>query len=216
MVEGGKIDNGGHANDAAACFQELNDFASAIDLALDFYEQHPEETLILVTADHETGGLMLGSGQYEMHPDRLAGQHMSMDALTALFRKTFIPEDEKDYVTPSWEQVKAFFREHLGLWDSVEVDEKAEAALEEVYHSIFGLEGNRNSSVENLYSSNSKMVTAAVGYLNKVAGYGWSFGSHSGSPVGLYVTGCGAEAFVTVKDNAQIAPTIARLAGYKR
>jgi alkaline phosphatase len=216
MVEGGKIDNGGHANDAAACFQELNDFASAIDLALDFYEQHPEETLILVTADHETGGLMLGSGQYEMHPERLAGQHMSMDALTALFRKTFLPENEADYVTPSWEQVKAFFREHLGLWDSVEVDEKADEALQEVYHSIFGLEGNRNSSVENLYSSNSKMVTAAVGYLNKAAGFGWSFGSHSGSPVGLYVTGCGAEAFVTVKDNAQIAPTIARLAGYKR
>ena len=141
---------------------------------------------------------------------------MSMDALTALFRKTFLPENEADYVTPSWEQVKAFFREHLGLWDSVEVDEKADEALQEVYHSIFGLEGNRNSSVENLYSSNSRMVTAAVGYLNKVAGFGWSFGSHSGSPVGLYVTGCGAEAFVTVKDNAQIAPTIARLAGYKR
>lgn len=216
MVEGGKIDNGGHANDAAACFQELNDFADAIDLALDFYMQHPEETLILVTADHETGGLMLGSGQYEMHPDRMAAQHMSMDALTELFRQTFIPEDEKDYITPSWEQIKGFFRTHLGLWDSVEVDDDAEASLLETYNSIFGLEGNRNSSVENLYSSNSKMVTDAVDYLNKTAGYGWSFGSHSGSPVGLYVTGCGADAFVTVKDNAQIAPIIARLAGYKR
>ena len=216
MVEGGKIDNGGHANDAAACFQEVNDFASAIDLALDFYELHPDETLIVVTADHETGGLMLGAGKYEMHPDRLAAQHLSMDALTSLFRRTFIPEDENEYVTPSWDQIKDFFREHLGLWGTVEVDEESEAALLETYHSIFGLEGNRDSSVENLYSSNSKMVSDAVAYLNKTAGYGWSFGSHSGSPVGLYVTGCGAEAFVTVKDNAQIAPTIAGLAGYKR
>ena len=216
MVEGGEIDNGGHANDAAACFQELNDFASAIDLALDFYALHPDETLILVTADHETGGLMLGAGLYEMHPDRMAGQHMSADALTELFRKTFIPDDEKDYVTPSWEQVKAFFRQHLGLWDSVEVDEEADAALQDTYNAIFGLEGNRNMSVENLYSTNSKMVVDAVAYLNKTAGYGWSFGSHSGSPVGLYAVGCGADAFVTVRDNAQIAPTIATVAGYKR
>ena len=42
MVEGGEIDNGGHANDAAACFQELNDFAAAVNLALDFYALHPE------------------------------------------------------------------------------------------------------------------------------------------------------------------------------
>lgn len=216
MIEGGKVDGGGHANDAAACFQEVTDLACAIDLALDFYARHPEETLILVTADHETGGLMLGSGQYEMHPDRMAGQHMSADALTDLFRKTFIPEKEEDYVTPSWEQIKDFFRENLGLWGPVEVSEEDEQLLLASYNEVFGLEGNRNSSVENLYSSNAKMVADAVACLNRTAGYGWSFGSHSGSPVGLYVTGAGAGAFLKVLDNAQIPPTIAKLAGYKK
>ena len=216
MVEGGKIDNGGHANDAAACFQELNDFADAIDVALDFYLQHPDETLILVTADHETGGLMLGAGQYEMHPDRLAKQHVSVDALTALFRKTFFPEKEEDYITPSWEQIQDFFKENLGLWDSVDVDRRAEAVLKDVYDRTFGRDGNRDESVENLYSTNSRIVAQAVNVLDRAAGYNWSFGSHSGSPVGLYVVGCGADAFWSVHDNAQIAPTIAKLAGYKR
>ena len=52
--------------------------------------------------------------------------------------------------------------------------------------------------------------------LDRAAGYQWSFGSHSGSPVGLFVTGAGADQFNAVKDNAEIAPLIAKLAGYKK
>ena len=215
MIEGGKIDYGGHADDGATCFRELTDFASAIDLVLAFYERHPKETLILVTADHETGGLMLGAGLYEMHPERLGNQTMSKDALTALFRDTFFPEGQA-YRAPSWDAVKDFFRENLGLWGKVEVDAKTEEALHETFEQTFGKKGNRELSETNLYSVNSKMVSEAVRCLNRAAGYGWSYGSHSGSPVGLYVKGARAEEFGEVRDNAEIAPLIARLAGYAR
>lgn len=57
MVEGGKIDVAAHGNDAPAMVAELLEFDRAIGKALDFYQKHPENTLILVTADHETGGL---------------------------------------------------------------------------------------------------------------------------------------------------------------
>jgi len=213
MIEGGKIDYGGHGQDAAACFQELTDFADAIDLVLAFYEKHPDETLIVITADHETGGLMLGAGQYEMHPDRLAAQKVSAPELTTLFREEFFPEGQP-YKAPSWDQVKAFFARQLGLWDTVPVSNRAEAGLRDAYEKTFGKGGNRNLEEANLYSVNSKMVSEAIIYLDKAAGYQWSFGSHSGSPVGLYVKGKGQEAFVEIKDNTEIAPTIARLAGY--
>ena len=226
MVEGGKIDYGGHGNDAAACFQELTDFANAVDVVLAFYDKHPDETLIVITADHETGGLMLGAGKYEMHPERMAKQNMSVNALSDLFRKEFLPEVPKTeapfnpeapaYIPPTWEQVKAFFCEHLGLWGEVEVDERSEAALKKTYERTFGQDGDRDNNVANLYAVNTRLVTEAVSYLNRTSGYSWSYGSHSGSPVGLYVKGAAACAFATVHDNAQIAPTIAKLAGYKK
>ena len=58
MVEGGKIDWACHGNDAATVFTEVVDMSEAVQKALDFYNQHPDETLIVITADHETGGIV--------------------------------------------------------------------------------------------------------------------------------------------------------------
>lgn len=60
MVEGGKIDWAAHSNDLSGTIFEMLDFDAAIALAYEFYKQHPSETLIVVTADHETGGVTLG------------------------------------------------------------------------------------------------------------------------------------------------------------
>ena len=60
MVEGGKIDWAAHANDLSGTIFEMLDFDKAIAVAYEFYKKHPEETLIVVTADHETGGVTLG------------------------------------------------------------------------------------------------------------------------------------------------------------
>ena len=215
MIEGGKIDYAGHGNDAATCFQEVNDMAQSVDLALTFLARYPKETLIVITADHETGGLMLGSGRYEMHPERLAKQHACVDELTNLFRAQFFPTD-KPFKTPSWDAVKGFFNEQLGLWGEVEVNQRTEGELKEIYDRTFGKGGDRNLTEENLYSSNFRIVADVVRALDRAAGYQWSFGSHSGSPVGLYVKGACAEQFNTVKDNAEIAPLIAKLAGYTK
>lgn len=59
MVEGSQIDWACHDNQFDNLKAELRDFASAISAALDFAQSHPG-TLVLVTADHETGGLTLG------------------------------------------------------------------------------------------------------------------------------------------------------------
>lgn len=60
MVEGSLIDGMGHGNDAEAQQREMQSFMSAIEIAVEYAEKHPG-TLVVVTADHETGGLSLAS-----------------------------------------------------------------------------------------------------------------------------------------------------------
>lgn len=231
MIEGGKIDYAGHNDDAVSCFQEVNDLAAAIDVVLAFYQEHPDETLIVVTADHETGGLMLGAGEYIMNPERLAGQNMSENELTSKFRQAYMPppppqrrgqrggqgmyppQQQPQWTPPTWDEVKAFLKDNLGLWDIVPVDKKTEERFHEMYKSTFTAKEGEND-VRSLYSVNTRLISEAVLYLNAAAGYQWSFGSHSGSPVGLYVNGVRASEFNSCDENIDIPLIIARIAGY--
>jgi Alkaline phosphatase len=65
MAEGGLIDWTAHSQDLAGTIFEVLDFDQAIAVADAFYAKHPDETLIVVTADHETGGLALGAKGYQ-------------------------------------------------------------------------------------------------------------------------------------------------------
>ncbi|MGN0032358.1 MAG: alkaline phosphatase [Candidatus Limimorpha sp.] len=58
MVEGSQIDFAGHNNDSTYLVDEMRDFNKTIGVVLDFAEKNPN-TLVIVTADHETGGLTL-------------------------------------------------------------------------------------------------------------------------------------------------------------
>jgi alkaline phosphatase len=64
MVEGSQIDWGGHRNDAEYIISEIKEFDEAIGAGLDFAEKN-KETLVLVTADHETGGFAILDGSVE-------------------------------------------------------------------------------------------------------------------------------------------------------
>lgn len=61
MIEGSQIDWGGHANDGDYVVSEMKDFNKAIEVVLEYSKNHPE-TLVIITADHETGGLALNPG----------------------------------------------------------------------------------------------------------------------------------------------------------
>jgi alkaline phosphatase len=65
MVEGGLIDWASHDSLSYELYGEVKEFSDAIEVALQFYKQHPKETLIIVTADHETGGISVF--QNELH-----------------------------------------------------------------------------------------------------------------------------------------------------
>ena len=136
---------------------------------------------------------------------------MSANALTRLFNTTFSKGNK-----PVWEDAKGFLRDHLGLWGNVDVDKETEQELKAIFDRNYGSSDAKEESVVNLYSSNSLFIQRAIGYLNNTAGYYWSYTSHSGSPVGVFAKGQGAEKFISVRDNTDIAPMISELAGYKR
>lgn len=76
MAEGAQIDYGGHANDLPYVVTELHDFDKAVGAALQFADQNGE-TLVLVTADHETGGLTLLEASAE--EGRIQGEFSTND-----------------------------------------------------------------------------------------------------------------------------------------
>lgn len=81
MVEGGNIDHHGHSNDAGASLRETMAMDSAVTVIMDFAKKHPNDTLVVVTGDHETGGLTLGfaNTQYESSIYLLGNQKCSSD-----------------------------------------------------------------------------------------------------------------------------------------
>ena len=70
MIEGSQIDWAGHANVADTLIDETLDFDKAIGMALDFAKKDGH-TLVIITADHETGGVTITSGDRETHKVKL-------------------------------------------------------------------------------------------------------------------------------------------------
>ncbi len=207
VIEGGKIDYAGHSNDAAGLFWEVNDFAASVDKVLDFYNEHPSETLIVVTSDHDTGAISLGAGEYRIDASMLANQCESEVAISNRYRKMFAKR------TPTYGEARDFLAANFGLWSHVEVDETFDAHVKSLLDpgDAGGVDG-----VRNLYSTNVRIVYDAVIYLAETSGFSWNTSTHSGSPVGLYVLGPGAENFSLCRDNTDIPRKIAEAAGYNR
>ncbi|WP_335908896.1 alkaline phosphatase [Shewanella indica] len=83
LVEGSLIDWAGHNNDIAAAMAEMDEFARTMEVVEQFVRQNPN-TLMVATADHNTGGLSIGSkGKYTWNPEVLKGLSASIDTLAA-------------------------------------------------------------------------------------------------------------------------------------
>ena len=209
MVEGGKIDWACHANDAASAYAEVIDLDEAIKVAYEFYEQHPDETLIVITADHETGGMALGTGAYELNLQALKGQKMSEGAYTSILNG--LRKKYKNQVP--WEAIQESLKEHFGFWDTVQLNERQEEHLKAVYEKSFG---NQPVDLEkNMYQQNEPLAGMAKRIMNQKAMVSWASGSHSAGYVPVFAIGVGAENFHGQIDNTEIPVKIAEAAGYE-
>lgn len=209
MVEGGKIDWAGHSNDAATNFREVIDMDEAIKVAYEFYAQHPDETLIVVTADHETGGISIGNGSYGLNLQALKSQKMSEGEFTKVINA--LRSKHKNQV--SWEVIQKALKENFGFWDSVKLNERQEARLKAIYDKSFG---NQPVSLEKtLYSQDEPLSGEAKRILNSIASVGWTSGGHSAGYVPVFAIGANAQLFQERIDNTEIPIKIAEAAGLK-
>ena len=184
MVEGGKIDYASHSDDAATVFYEVLGFSSAIEAALEFYNRHKDETLIIVTADHETGGLVLGyNGNYALYFKELTKQKVSVNKLQAMLGALG---------TTTWGKVNEVVKENTGV----------------------DIRGNhdKNESIEMTSSLAGRIAAEAIYDIDRKAAISWASGNHSGTYVPLYAIGCGADEFHGVMDNTDIPKTIEKVA----
>ncbi len=94
MVEGSHIDKVAHAKDTMGVVSEMIDFDKAIEKVLEF-ARHDGNTLVIVTADHETGGLSIPSGNFET--GEVEGDFIRMASHTGVMVPVFAfgPGEEK-------------------------------------------------------------------------------------------------------------------------
>ena len=200
MAEGGKIDYASHANDGGTVLREVLDFDNAIKVAYDFYMQHPDETLIVVTADHETGGMALGNSDYTLNLKVLAEQKCSSDLLSD--QLSALQKEAGKRLT--WEQVKEVISKNTGLYAEVEMSEEDDQLLQAAFAQMIQHQGVEKS----LYKDINALASKALALLNQKSRLGWTSKGHTASTVPVFAIGVGAERFTGWHDNSEIAPLI--------
>jgi len=216
MVEGGKIDWACHANDATTAIKDTLAFDRAISKAFAFYEQHPQETLIVVTGDHECGGMTLGFAgtKYETYFQLLGRQKISFkkfsDQIVPLFK-------EKNY---SFEQIKPFITEYFGLkfkgnpqQDLLVLLPEEINFLKQAYLKTLNSETSKSKTEYILYGNYDPLTVSITHLLNQKAGIGWTSYKHTGVPVSTAAIGVSAHLFNGSYDNTHIAKKIAQAMG---
>ena len=206
QIEGGMIDYACHRNDIGNAINEVLDMDKAVRVAYEFYQQHPDETIIVISADHETGGLVMGKGPYELHTDLLRYQRRSIDELKWLLQQQYQRAPKKF----TWAAVEKQLRELMGFGAGISLSDKQNERLQ-----------NRWKVVEKAIAADEKvndrisdLCETVKHILSEVALISWASGGHSNGYVPVYAIGPGTEVFQGRIDNTEIAPAMAKIAGY--
>lgn len=179
MAEGGMIDWAGHSNDGVTVLEEVIDLHESVAVALEFYKKYPKQTLIIVTSDHETGGFALGNRamNYATNLSLMENQKCSQSELEVLLKES----------NDSWAKSYNVLEKELGFGKGVEITK------------------NQMTKLKLSYANGAKtLARESIKILNSKIGFGWTSGSHTGSPVAVFSIGCGADEFTGYFDNTDI------------
>ena len=217
MCEGGKIDWACHANDAGATVTDTLALADAVQVAIDFAKEHADETLILVTGDHETGGLTIGFAgtDYDTYLDSLANQTISY----AQFDEQYVAAYKENGT--SFEDAMKDVEKLFGLKLSGEETDRLVLTDYEVQRlrTAFDLAMSDTSSDDYtqeqyvLYGTYNPFSVTVTHILNNKSGVDFTSYSHTGLPVAVFADGNGADAFTGYYDNTEIYQKMASLVG---
>jgi len=202
MVEGGRIDHACHINDPAGNIHDTLAFDDVVQYAYEFYQKNSQDTLIVVVADHETGGMGLGYGQnYFLKLDELLDVKVS-------------GEDTLNYVYEANGDRKAFIdyvAKNCGL-DNLSDEELAElnTAMDVVDKGM-----REDVPVQKYGPSYYNPPAVATNHIvSERTNIFWTTYAHSGVPVPISAIGVDAEIFGGFKDNTEIAWALAKVMNF--
>ena len=161
-----------------------------------------------MTADHETGGLALGNGPYELSLKLLANQKSSIIGLTQKL-KQLKKSKGKNLTYPNLQEL---FKQECGFGAAVKLSPEEEQLLES--EGVKMIRSNSSQLVRNEHTLVDPLAALAVEILNRKAMIRWASGGHSAGAVPVYAIGVGAEKFSGISDNTEIIGIIEKVAGY--
>ena len=219
MCEGGKIDWACHANDAGATVTDTLALADAVQKAIDFAKKHPEETLILVTGDHETGGLTIGFAgtDYDTYLDSLSNQTISY----AQFDEQYVAAYKENGT--SFEDAMKDVEKLFGLKlqgkddDRLVLTDYEQQRLRTAYKLAMSDTKSSDYTQEQyvLYGTYNPFSVTVTHILNNKSGVDFTSYSHTGLPVAVFAQGAGADSFTGYYDNTEIYQKMAALVSVK-
>lgn len=211
MVEGGKIDWACHANDAATTIHDVMSFDNAVMEALKFYALHPNETLIVVTGDHETGGMTVGFAgtQYSTAFNKINKQTLSFEEFDKSIKTYRQAVGAQGANLEDWLPVLA---EKFGLTELSDFEKKR---LQDSLGQSMLEAKQRNKDEESylLYGGYEPFSVTVTHILNQKAGIGWTTYAHTGVAIPVYAQGVGSDLFQGSYDNTDVAKKIMSIMG---
>ncbi len=213
MCEEGKIDWASHGNDGATVIHNVLSLSKAVEKAVAFYEEHPGETLIVITADHETGGLALGWGgtHYESDLKLLELQKVSSSGFVNIADSLMeIPENR------NYGFMMSLVEEYFGLGGETGLTLSPLELLmfSEAYAALAGTSTKSADEPGTDYGGYHEIAVTATRILNNRAGLSWGTWSHTAIPVPVFAIGVGQEMFSGYYDNTDIPKKIGKLMGF--
>jgi alkaline phosphatase len=198
MVEGGKIDLACHANDAAAAVRETIAFDEAVARAVAFMETRPDSTLIVVTADHETGGMTLDTSKMTGHSlySALAPRRGSY----AMFERSLSLGAKSDFAN-YLQTASVFFGP--GVKSSPEIQKAFKLSAMPVPERKIA-----EPKYAALYATYDPFTMACLKAADASAGVTWTTYYHTGKDVPISAAGEGSEAFAGEYENTWVCDKI--------
>ena len=203
MIEGGNIDHALHGNDAGASIKEIINFDEALKVAYDFYLAHPDETLIVVTADHDTGGMAIvrSGGIGNIDYQKVSKEEFSNFCKAMLKTRNIF----------TWDDMKAYMSENLGFFTHIPVSEADETKLKKLFDDTFELRNTADQKT--LYANFNAFAVEVFNMFNNAVGVTFCTTSHAGNAVPVFAVGVGADLFKGFNNNTDLLAAILKAVG---
>ena len=203
MIEGGNIDHALHGNDAGASIKEIINFDEALKVAYDFYLAHPDETLIVVTADHDTGGMAIvrSGGIGNIDYQKVSKEEFSNFCKAMLKTRNIF----------TWDDMKAYMSENLGFFTHITVSEADETKLKKLFDDTFELRNTADQKT--LYANFNAFAVEVFNMFNNAVGVTFCTTSHAGNAVPVFAVGVGADLFKGFNNNTDLPAAILKAVG---